>query len=128
MGSYTDEKVQLANKLNSNFEGFTMNSELKKPNTLRHNERYIVGGFANEEVLDFSPANIRGQFIFNYIEKNWEKSKNENLFFGIWYDKETCKIHLDLCKAFNNKQKAKREAKLKNEICFWDNLEMEEIH
>lgn len=128
MGSYTDEKVQLANKLNANFEGFTMNSELKKPNTLTHNERYIVGGFSEEEVLDFSPANIRGQFIFNYIERNWEKSKKENLFFGIWHDKETNKIHLDLCKAFNNSYKARREAKLRNEICFWDNLEMEEIH
>jgi hypothetical protein len=128
MGNYSDEKVQLASKLNSNFEGFTMNTELRKPKTLRYNERYIVGGFSEEEVLDFSPANIRGQFIFNYIEKNWDKAKEDNLFFGIWYNKETKKMHLDLCRAFGNREKAGREARLKNEICFWDNLENEEIH
>ena len=85
MGNYSDEKVQLANKLNANFEGFTMNTELRNPKTLRYNERYIVGGFSEEEVLD-------------------------------------------LCRAFNNREKAGREARLKNEICFWDNLEMVEIH
>lgn len=122
---YTNKLVLLANKLNENFEGCTLNLKSEEPQTSRYFERYICGGFSKELKFKFCPANKRGQIIFDYIEKNKSIVENENLFFGIWFFEGF--IYLDVCKAYNNRTKAIREASAKNEIAIFDNLEKTEI-
>jgi len=122
---YINKLVSLANKLSANFEGCTLNLEGNKPKTTRHFERYVCGGFSQELKFKFCPANKRGQIIFDYIEKNKSIVENQNLFFGIWFFEGF--IYLDICKAYNNRTKAIREAKEKEEIAIYDLLENEEI-
>ena len=122
---YTNKIVTLANKLSANFEGCTLNLESKEPQTTRHFERYIFGGFSDELKFKFCPANKRGQIIFDYIEKNKSIVESKNLFFGIWFFEGF--IYLDVCKAYNNRTKAIRVAKEKNELAIFDNLEKTEI-
>jgi len=122
---YINKLVSLANKLNANFEGCTLNLEGKEPQTSKHFDRYICGGFSDELKFKFCHANKRGQIIFDYIEKNKSIVEKQNLFFGIWFFEGF--IYLDVCKAYNNKTKAIREAKEKNELAIFDLLETKEI-
>jgi len=122
---YTNKIVTLANKLSANFEGCTLNLESKEPQTSQSKNRFICGGFSDELKFKFCPANKRGQIIFDYIEKNKSIVENENLFFGIWFFDGF--IYLDVCKAYNNRTKAIKEASAKNELAIFDNLEKTEI-
>lgn len=122
---YTDKIVSVANKLNANIEGYTLNLHGDEPKTSRHNQRYIVGGFAEELKIKWSPANVRGQAIYDFVEKNIAMGSLDGFFFGVWtFDGH---IYLDVCVALNNKTHSLRVAKEKKEIAIFDNLYKETI-
>jgi hypothetical protein len=130
MKTYINKIVRIADKLNANFEGFTIGTEGEKPK-----KRYIVGGYTNNKIkaLKYSsfrwcPAILRGEKIFNFVEKNFLFASCNAVFFGIWYDKKTKLIYLDICKEFANVYEAIEEGKQNKEICIYDQLKEKEIY
>ena len=120
---YINKRVKIADILNANFEGYTIDANLNKPE-----KRYIVGGFSTEDSFKFCPANLRGQKIFNFVESQFIKVETENLYFGIWYDKTNEYIYMDVCKGFNNLTEAKYASANNKQICLYDAVEEIEIY
>tara|TARA_R110002096_G_scaffold369157_1_gene562447 strand:- start:64 stop:444 length:381 start_codon:yes stop_codon:yes gene_type:complete len=123
MKSFTNKLVKITDILNSNFEGYTIGTDLNKPINL-----YIVAGFSSENSFKFCSANLRGQKIFDFVESEFTKVKNENLYFGIWYDKINKHIYLDVCKGFNDLDLAKKESANNKQICLFDSVNKTEIY
>lgn len=123
MGTHENKSVKIADKLNSKFQGYTIDENLNKPE-----KKYIVGGFSSEYKFKFCPANIRGQKIYNFVESQFPKVESENLYFGIWYNENDKHIYLDICKGFDDLIEAKQASAKNKQICFWDNSEDKEIY
>ena len=121
---YTNKIVRITDKLNSNFEGFTIGTEGEKPKM-----RYIVGGYTNEKTFfPWCPANMRGELIYNFVENYFLFASCNPVFFGTWYDKKNKLIYLDICKEFSNVYEAIEEGKKNKELCIYDNLTEKEIY
>lgn len=128
MKTHTNKIVRITDKLNANFEGYTIGTEGEKPE-----KRYIVGGYAKDKNLVrdnffWCPANIRGQKIFNFVENYFLFASCNPVFFGIWYSKENKTIFLDICKEFVYEEEAIKEGKQNKEICIYDRLKEIEIY
>lgn len=124
MQMYTNKIVRIADKLNANFEGFTIGTEGEKPK-----KRYIVGGYTAEKTFfAWCPANIRGQKIFNFVENYFLFASCNAVFFGIWHNKGEQKIYLDISKEFDDLSEALKEGKKNKEICIFDNLNNIEVY
>ena len=124
MGTYTNKIVKIADKLNANFEGFTIGTEGEKPK-----KKYIVGGYNSAEYsFMFCPANKRGQKIFDFVENYFLFCSCNPVFFGIWYDQTNKYIYLDICKEFDNLNEAKKEGQKNNQICIFDTKTKKEIY
>ena len=127
MNTYTNNIVRIADKLNANFEGFTINLKGEKPQTTKYTERYICGGFAPELKIKYTNSIKRGQQIYEYI--NLFKTNvlnNKGLYFGIWLHEGY--IYVDVCKAFDSKDEAIKCAKLHNELAIYDAFDNVEIN
>ncbi len=120
---YINKRVKIADILNANFEGYTIDSNLNKPE-----KRYIVGGFSFEYNFKFCPANLRAQKIFNFVENYFLYASCNPVFFGIWHNKTNKHIYLDICKEFNDLGEALKQGKENQEICIFDNLNKTEIY
>lgn len=130
MKTHTNKIVRITDKLNANFEGFTIGTEGEKPQ-----KRYIVGGYTNNKIkglkylsFPWCPAIIRGQKIFNFVEKNFLFASCNSVYFGTWYDKKTKLIYLDICKEFDDLCEALKEGKENKELCIFDQLKEKEIY
>lgn len=124
MKTHTNKIVRIADKLNANFEGFTIGTEGEKPK-----KRYIVGGYTNEKTFfAWCPANIRGQKIFNFVENYFLYASCNPVFFGSWFNEGEQKIYLDICKEFDDLGEALKQGKENKEICIFDNLNKTEIY
>jgi hypothetical protein len=121
---YINKIVKITDKLNANFEGFTIGTEGEKPKM-----RYIVGGYTNEKTFfAWCPAITRGEKIFNFVEKNFLFASCNPVFFGSWFNEGEQKIYLDICKEFDNLSEALKQGKENKELCIFDNLNKIEIY
>jgi hypothetical protein len=128
MKTHINKIVRITDKLNANFEGFTIGTEGEKPK-----QRYIVGGYAKGKNLVrdnffWSPANIRGQKIYNFVENYFLFASCNPVFFGIWYSEANKTIFLDICKEFDSLSEALKQGKENKEICIYDQLKQKEIY